>query len=680
MARIAGALNVAGTQKVVRVFVSSTWQDLQGERAAVEHVLNRMNESGILGMEYFGSRPETPRIVSLAEIASSDVYVGIFGNRYGSGIVEAEYRRARERGLPCLIYIRDDALTRPGTYAGESSEEVDRLGALLRELRDAHVVTLFSSPDDLAAKVATDLYRVLAEFQPRQTASLLPQERDNRWRMLARVDAMVGSQLEAALQSIPRLTLPLNYRLEAVPNRPYLEVLEDTRSTVATLPLRTVVEAFDVSDGELLIVGAPGVGKTTTLLDLARVLIRRAQADEALPIPIVFRLASWGMNPLPLAEWLIAELTSPGYDVPATVARNWVTSDQILPLLDGLDEVAGEHRVACVAAINAFRAERGHRLTQIAVSCRINEYEALPQLRLRGAILVQPLADEQVDAYLADMGEEVAGLREALRQDDELRELARTPLLLNLMILTYRGAPATAPPAQGSLYDRRTVLMVEYVRRMFERRATMETYPRERTVHWLAWLGQSLSQHSQAIFHLESLQVDWLPTPATRRRHAILRGLISGLTFGLAFGLAFGLMFGALVGLPLGLSVGLVVGQLFNLIYGSGYSTSLEVIRWSWSQVRRGFMSAVLFGLVLGLALGLAFGLLGGIPLGLIFGLVGALVTGLIAALLGGLVSSEISIRASPNEGIHRSARRAVVLGLVGGLVGGTILDFFQGR
>jgi hypothetical protein len=82
---------------MVRVFVSSTWKDLQQERGAVEGALRRMRGTEHLGMEHFGSRPETPHDASLDEVDRSDVYVGIFGFRYGSGITEAEYRRARER-------------------------------------------------------------------------------------------------------------------------------------------------------------------------------------------------------------------------------------------------------------------------------------------------------------------------------------------------------------------------------------------------------------------------------------------------------------------------------------------------------------------------------------------------------------------------------------------------------
>ncbi|HYX40152.1 MAG TPA: DUF4062 domain-containing protein, partial [Pyrinomonadaceae bacterium] len=92
-----------------KVFISSTWLDLQPERAAVEQAIHRMREPGFNGMEYFGSRDETTQRASLDEVDRSDVYIGIFAARYGSGITEDEYRRARARNLRCFIYFKAES-------------------------------------------------------------------------------------------------------------------------------------------------------------------------------------------------------------------------------------------------------------------------------------------------------------------------------------------------------------------------------------------------------------------------------------------------------------------------------------------------------------------------------------------------------------------------------------------
>jgi hypothetical protein len=160
--------------KPVRIFISSTWLDLQPEREAVEKALHRMQEAAFAGMEYFGSRPETPKEVSLAEVDRSRVYIGIFAHRYGSGITEAEYRRARERRIPCLIYFKDDNVPVPPDHVERDPGKLARLEALKRELEARHTVSSFKSPDHLATQVVTDLHNLLAAEKPGEAPAESP--------------------------------------------------------------------------------------------------------------------------------------------------------------------------------------------------------------------------------------------------------------------------------------------------------------------------------------------------------------------------------------------------------------------------------------------------------------------------------------------------------------------------
>ncbi len=148
-------------KKQPRIFLSSTWQDLQAEREAVEKALHRMQDTSFAGMEYFGSRPETPKQVSLAEVDRSNVYVGIFAHRYGSGITEDEYRRARDRNLPCLIYIKDDSVPIPPAYMEREPAKSAKLEALKHEFKTHHTTSYFKSPDQLATQVVADLHKLL---------------------------------------------------------------------------------------------------------------------------------------------------------------------------------------------------------------------------------------------------------------------------------------------------------------------------------------------------------------------------------------------------------------------------------------------------------------------------------------------------------------------------------------
>jgi tetratricopeptide (TPR) repeat protein len=146
--------------EILPTFISSTSLDLRPEREAVRDAVLRIRETQFVGMEYFGSRDETTEQASLDEVDRSRVYVGIVAGRYGSGITEAEYDRAREKGLPCFAYFKDDS-TVADKWRETEPAQVAKLAAFKQKLRDAHTITEFDSPADLASKVTADLHRWL---------------------------------------------------------------------------------------------------------------------------------------------------------------------------------------------------------------------------------------------------------------------------------------------------------------------------------------------------------------------------------------------------------------------------------------------------------------------------------------------------------------------------------------
>ncbi len=148
--------------EVAQVFVSSTWLDLQPERQAVEAALQRLHETKFVGMEYFGSRDETTRRTSLDEVDRSRVYIGIIAGRYGSGITEDEYRRASELNLPCFVYFKRDSDIRPESRDSDP-EKAAKLLAFRQELQRNHIVSEFTSPEDLATRVTADLHNWLVK-------------------------------------------------------------------------------------------------------------------------------------------------------------------------------------------------------------------------------------------------------------------------------------------------------------------------------------------------------------------------------------------------------------------------------------------------------------------------------------------------------------------------------------
>jgi hypothetical protein len=132
--------------------------------------------------------------------------------------------------------------------------------------------------------------------------------------------------------------------------------------------------------------------------------------------------------------------------------------------------------------------------------------------------VVQPLTAAQVDAYLAQSGDQLTAVRTLLQEDAALRELADTPLMLSIMVLAYRGMPIDELRARGSLDERRAHVFDTYVQRMLTRRGVPTRYAPQQTLGWLAWLARNMVQRSQTIFFVEGMQPDLLP-PVKWRSH-----------------------------------------------------------------------------------------------------------------------------------------------------------------
>jgi eukaryotic-like serine/threonine-protein kinase len=482
---------------------------------------------------------------------------------------------------------------------------------------------------------------------------------------------------------------------------------------------------FDQVGGGQLILGAPGAGKTTVLLQLCEELLDRAAKDPSQPIPVVFNLASWSLRRPPLDAWLVDELAD-GYQVPRHIATSWVEQDSLVPLLDGLDEVADDSRVECVAAINTWREQHG--LVPLAVCSRTRELQAVgAALRMEEAVELQPPSDAEVDRYLGYLeatGTPVTDVRTALGSDPELRQLLRSPLRLHVVTLAYHGRPAPALYAHGSLEQRQAWLWDAYIKRMFEQRPLDPAcgYTAEQALSWLTWLARELHEHAQTEFHLDRLAPDWLPTAGQQRRVEAVAGLAAGLLYGLILGPAFaliadafrpriGLLSGLVSGLVGALALGMVVGLVFGLAGCRIMGVESEQERHSlWSNLRnapvlrqfRTFRAertppnpggqppaphalyAALFGLTAGLVAGIVAGLIQGLAFGLYTALTVGIGSGLAlrisSTLAGGLAAAQ------PAEQMRWSWPRlraglapAASTGIVGGIVFGSIGGMMTG-
>ncbi|HEY9853224.1 MAG TPA: NACHT domain-containing protein [Leptolyngbyaceae cyanobacterium] len=273
-----------------------------------------------------------------------------------------------------------------------------------------------------------------------------------------------------------------------------------------------IIDVFKNKDGKLLILGEPGAGKTTTLLDLAKDLCVDAVADENKPIPIIVDLFSWKDNRLSLPDWLAVELKNK-YGVRADITKQLLDNHQLLPLLDGFDELEENRQVSCIRQINEF-LETDARAQHLVVCSRLKEFERCnTPLRLNGAVCLQPLEPAQMQNYLREVG--CLNLWDGIKYTSDLSELAKSPLLLTLMALASGSISISDWQKCNTATERRRYLFDAYIKQMFKREIKhkfencdnkKKELIEKQHCKWLAFLAKSLIINNQTDFLIEKIQ------------------------------------------------------------------------------------------------------------------------------------------------------------------------------
>jgi len=476
-------------------------------------------------------------------------------------------------------------------------------------------------------------------------------QQQNRTRMLGRLRHSYSELLEYSLQQIVRIELRLAGMPNAVQNATNRLVRLSQQGAQILPPSTSIMEVYETSERELLILGEPGAGKSTLLLHLAQMLVQLAEQEEAHPLPVVLRLSSWAAQKPALEDWMGEQLALT-YDVSQKLSTRWVRNEQILPLLDGLDEMDAASRSACIAAINAYHRE--HLLVPLVVCSRRIEYEdaaSHQKLALQHAVLIQPLTLEQVYASLDQTDQPLDALRQTLQTNLALQELTTTPLTLGILMLTY--SRTLVPTLSHEISTLQKQMWTDYVAHMTEQKGDTKHYSLQQTSSWLSWLARNLQKHYQTVFYMERVQLDWLPNNLQKRAFWLtmrvplfLLGILSSCIIGMFSQTVFDLTTGIQAAV-LGCFLVGCVSQSDSV--GTEVSTlSMTPVRLRRYHLGRGLIS-VGIGLVLGLSfvfeLGSGYGLGDWLRDGLIYGSIIGLMCWLLLILLPLLSPQHSSLR-----------------------------------
>ena len=563
-----------------------------------------------------------------------------------------------------------------------------------------------------------------------------------RQQLLGIVKKEVNRRLATSLHELVKLDLYMEDQRQRVGSPQYKLVPEDPpkdlepsfqavnrvlhqKGNKPPLDLKLTQKIFEVFErqdiaGKLLILGDPGSGKTTELLQMAKDLVARAEENAQHPVPVILELSSW--NGEPIDKWVTSQLKKL-YNLTEATTQQWLENNQILLLLDGLDELGLTKQRQCIEKINQFVEKT--RTSELVVCCRREEYEAgqIELDELSGAVYLEALKEDQIRQYFEELNR--LSLWKNISTNPTLLELAQKPLFLFMLVVAYQGNPIRN---EQELFD-------AYIEKHLHEPGNQGTYKpgkepaTQQTCHYLVWLAKQLESIHETAFLIEQMQLRMLPQ-RQKWKYQLRDGLITGLLFGLISVLLNPIL------LPFTLLV-----PLFVLSSNSESKIEpVEILMWSWRRLINhvlhkglivGFESGVkaigsdgcdkfllpffmlgsLFGLaygalagvhawqyvggiegqIVGWIIGIIAGIIGviigaiitmlGVTLlsGLIFGLIGG-AGGLISGLWVGLISESVELKARPNQGIKRSTINSLRAGLFFGLIFGLGIGLISGH
>lgn len=139
-----------------RAFISSVMAELAEARTAVAGGVRSLGAQPVM-FEEFGGRDAEPLDAYLGEVNTSQIYLGILGERYGKPLptrfsaTHTEFLHAEQQGLRIAVWALD-------TQNREGQQQ-----AFLDQVRAFHVVPTFRNPDDLQRQVGERLRSIAAE-------------------------------------------------------------------------------------------------------------------------------------------------------------------------------------------------------------------------------------------------------------------------------------------------------------------------------------------------------------------------------------------------------------------------------------------------------------------------------------------------------------------------------------
>jgi hypothetical protein len=231
---------------------------------------------------------------------------------------------------------------------------------------------------------------------------------------------------------------------------------------------REAVDAYQAVQKHrwLVVVGAPGAGKSMLLRHLALTYARQGLRDfPDQPVPILLELNRLNNSTLPLAEHLTRVLEQNDFPGAGRFVEAALQRGDLLLLFDGLDEVISQERERVAGQVRDLLQR--YPGTRAVATCRTQVYKDEFAGQADQKLEIAEFDDGQIQRFLSawgpDMpkGKSIEQLLHTLRERPRIMALARNPLLLTMIAYLYTDTAFALPHSRAEFYDRSTALLLE---------------------------------------------------------------------------------------------------------------------------------------------------------------------------------------------------------------------------
>ena len=509
-------------ETMAKIYVSSTFLDLQEHRIQVERVIRRMGHEDV-AMEYYVAEDMRPVAKCLADVAMCDVYIGIYAWRYGwvpkennpqqISITEMEYREAERTHKTILLFLLSDETPWPRKLIDKDTTAIEKLR---NDASEAHGCDQFKSPDELGRKVAEAIHKWEKDHGFIAVASTIPEYNldayydalRKRYGVLA-LEGLTPPQKEEYLQiqlrsvfveqsvreSPPPIELPKEIwdklsrdkeiHPEDLPSGITIENVRKAREAYYEKPSRPVLDVLtDAPYQHTIILGDPGSGKSTLARYVMLSLIDPSTSDDNLQktfadyLPLLIELRTYTGacsegNCGSFLEFLEYLGKTEGWALTQAALHNHLKNDgHAVVIFDGLDEIFDpEQREHITRQIVGFCND--YPKARIIVTSRVIGYrrKILTDASFTHFTL-QDLDEKQVETFvtrwyylaMSDRPDEANELRDRIlksfQDSTSIRQLAGNPMLLTIMAII--GKHQELPRERWKLYDHAASVLIQH--------------------------------------------------------------------------------------------------------------------------------------------------------------------------------------------------------------------------